>query len=327
MDSLSVKIEVCDSSSQTPQQEIKEWLDFLAFSHYGATGCRDLGWEKLDMAVDMPSSMPSGAMIGWTLERDVFEDLESRVQENHSEFEYYFDNKNEAELFCSEVSQNPFIQGEVVPVESMDWNQKWQESFQSIALKQCSFDIIPSWEKSELKISGRIPILIHPGQGFGTGHHETTQMCLAALEQYGTKRAPKTVWDFGCGSGILGIGAIKLFPDSQVDFCEIDSAALENLSTNLELNNISEGSLLEGSVSQKPRKSQKYDFIMANVLLDTLVEKCPELTEACLPNSILVLSGVLTSQVDELLGPYLGLFSMLELKKQNEWAAVILQKL
>ena len=123
---------------------------------------------------------------------------------------------------------------EVKPWE--DWNSEWRKSFETIDISP-RLRVVPEWERDNWS-NNEEALFIYPGMGFGTGNHETTFLCLQFLDEIVFKRKEifDTCLDFGCGSGILGIAALKLTKKLSVDFCDLEVEALENCKNNLEIN-------------------------------------------------------------------------------------------
>ena len=158
--------------------------------------------------------------------------------------------------------------------------------------------------------------------GFGTGEHETTFLCLKHFEDLLEKGQTFTnCLDFGCGSGILGIAAIKR-DESLVDFCDIDKNALNNCQQNLVLN--FEGKDLTGNtlVSREKFKAiKKYDLIFANILENILIEEKDLLLESLSDKGILIVSGILTNQIETIKKEYSSL-EVVNTYEKSDWASI-----
>jgi ribosomal protein L11 methyltransferase len=176
--------------------------------------------------------------------------------------------------------------------EDKDWVTYTQSQFKEIFISD-SLRIVPPWE-SNSEFSGQ-SIIIQPGSGFGTGTHPTTQLCLRWLEN--NLKGNNTVLDYGCGSGVLSIGA-KILGASFVEGVEIDSKAILNAEQNNELNNL----MIPYHHSDSFESNEKYDIVIANILADILIRLAPTLGQFI--GDKLVLSGILENQAKDVIQSY-----------------------
>jgi len=182
-----------------------------------------------------------------------------------------------------------------------------------------TFFVIPSWSDSTCP-ADRDPIYLDPGQAFGTGTHETTQLTLEAMEVWMEPR--KVVLDLGTGSGILAIAA-KLLDARSVHGCDTDPVAISVAHENLERNDQSVG-LMCGSIDAVGSKS--VGFLLCNLTADTISELLPDIQRAMRPQAIAVFSGILTSQsrdIRQKAGP-LGL-TVLQERVRGDWCALVMR--
>ena len=202
-----------------------------------------------------------------------------------------------------------------------DWNKEWKKHYKTIDISQ-RLRIVPEWER-EKDLEGKI--LINPGMGFGTGSHETTYLCLKFLDEF--SKGPERCLDFGCGSGILGIAAIKLF-NSKVDFVDVSKEALENCHENLILN-FKENSLQGSSIIIRDRfiPKKEYDLIFANILEVVLLAERDSILGCLKSKGKLIISGLLNEQKDEFLLKFnsSGSLKILESKSMGDWCAILLE--
>ncbi|MCK5359772.1 MAG: 50S ribosomal protein L11 methyltransferase, partial [Gammaproteobacteria bacterium] len=171
-----------------------------------------------------------------------------------------------------------------------DWERSWMDRFQPMQYGEGLW-ICPTWYQPPEPDATNI--MLDPGLAFGSGSHETTRLCLQWLSTQ--ELAGKTIIDYGCGSGILAIAALKLGAVNALGV-DIDPQALQASRKNAELNHVSESLqlVLPGEVSA----GAGADIIFANILAGTLVELKSQLLGFRRPKGVLILSGVLQSQKD-----------------------------
>lgn len=205
-------------------------------------------------------------------------------------------------------------------IDDQDWGEKWKKSWKSFPMGR-RFFIIPSWSDA-ICPDDRFPLIIDPGQAFGTGTHETTQLTLEAMEVWMEPR--RIVLDLGTGSGILALAASYLDPRS-VSACDIDLVALQVARENLEMNGVRHIGLMCGSIDAVARES--VNFLLCNLTADVILEICPEIHRAMRPQGIAVFSGILNSQSTDVrrAAQPLG-FTMLQEKTRGEWCAMVMRR-
>ncbi len=202
-----------------------------------------------------------------------------------------------------------------------NWAVAYRSYFQPVEVAPF-FRIMAPWHE-RTALDDRLNIIINPGQGFGTGTHETTQLCLERLPELIT---PQTcMLDAGSGSGILSIAA-ALLGAAHVDAVEIDPAANVNARENIELNAVQDRiEIIEGSPKQMA--GQQYDLVVCNMLLVNSSKLFPELARMVKPAGYLVLAGFLTREADQakaLFEGEQGNFS--EMNEKGEWASFVWHK-
>ncbi len=192
--------------------------------------------------------------------------------------------------------------------EDRDWVTYTQSQFKEIRISD-SFRIVPPWE-SKSYFDGQ-SIIIQPGSGFGTGTHPTTQLCLQWLEN--NLKGNESVLDFGCGSGILSIGA-KLLGAGYVEGVENDQLAINNANRNNELNHTS----IPFHHSDKFDANQKYDVVIANILSSILIRLATKIGP--LIGYKLVLSGILENQAENVIQAYSEWVNLSTQDELDGWA-------
>jgi ribosomal protein L11 methyltransferase len=180
----------------------------------------------------------------------------------------------------------------VAPVPDQDWVRLTQSQFEPVRITP-SFWIVPTWH--EPPAAAREVIRLDPGLAFGTGTHPTTRMCLRWIAQHSPQG--QRVLDYGCGSGILAIGAAR-FGAATVDAVDIDEAAVRATEDNARANGVQ---LHAGLPDQA---SGQYQTVLANILATPLKVLAPLLCGHVAPGGALVLAGILARQADELKAAY-----------------------
>jgi ribosomal protein L11 methyltransferase len=182
-----------------------------------------------------------------------------------------------------------------------DWKEGWKRFFQPVRVGD-RLVIRPPWKTlDDIRIHD-LELIIDPGMAFGSGMHETTQLCLRALEPL--VREDRSVLDVGCGSGILSIAAAKLGARPIVGI-DIDEAAKTATLDNAGVNGVAH--LIEASVMSLAQVQERYELVVANILSNVLVTLKEELAGHVLPGGDLLLSGMLAEEVEEVATHFRGL--------------------
>ncbi|ATX82800.1 [LSU ribosomal protein L11P]-lysine N-methyltransferase [Mariprofundus ferrinatatus] len=214
-----------------------------------------------------------------------------------------------------EACQRQGIADEAVTLstlEQQNWETAWQKEWQAMEIGE-NLCVRPSF--CAAPNDGRVDIVLDPGMAFGTGTHPTTQLCLEAVERICKERPPATLLDMGAGSGILAIAALKLGAGSALTV-DMEEESVEACLTNAEINGVSLTSLLDDTPPEA-----KFDLVVANILAGPLVWMARELAPCV--GQRLVLSGLLTTQVDDVAEAYIR-EGLLEVRRdaRGEWASV-----
>ena len=199
------------------------------------------------------------------------------------------------------------------PLYEQDWAVSWREFFGPVEAGRIA--IVPSWVEYEAA-PDQLIVRLDPGQAFGTGHHETTRLCLAALD--GTVHPGMHVLDIGAGSGILSIAAVKLGA-ARVDAFEIDPIAADVARANCEANGAGERVTVHGGFPAEDVPPA--DLAVVNVSARADIELAGALARALKPSGRLIASGFLTSDRDDVLAAFAahGLKLTGE-REEHEWA-------
>ncbi len=184
-------------------------------------------------------------------------------------------------------------------LEDSDWENNWREYYKPIEVGK-KLVVVPEWE--ETPAGGRLPLRLDPGLIFGTGSHATTRMCLAALE--GLVKPGLRVLDLGCGSGILGIGALVLGAESCVG-CDIDPKAPDVALSNAALNGIGPErfTVLAGDILSdrglRRRLGTGYGLVLANIVSDVIIPLSAFVRGFMAEGAAFVCSGIIEGRQDE----------------------------
>jgi ribosomal protein L11 methyltransferase len=205
-----------------------------------------------------------------------------------------------------------------------NWNIEWEKTIEPVFIKD-KIIVYPSWKKNEIsKFKNRIKIQIDPKMSFGTGHNETTQLILELMCDYLTGRE-KYFLDFGCGTGVLAIAAVKLGIPKGVAI-DTDADSIENAGEYLKENKVfSKIKLYKSSIESV--KEKNFDVIFANIISSVIKESMPDIISRLKKNGKLFLSGILIeeeSQIKALLKKF-G-FRVVEIKHKAEWIGVFAGK-
>lgn len=213
--------------------------------------------------------------------------------------------------------------------EDVDWINNWKQYFHQFYIDDIL--VIPSWEEAEPESRGKLTLHIDPGTAFGTGMHETTQLCVRQLRKYVT---PETeLLDVGTGSGILSILSL-MFGARHALGTDLDPCAAEAVAQNREANGIDSsrfemliGNLITDKAVQDRVGHDCYDIVVANILADVLVPLTPVIVHQLKQGGIYVTSGILDEKESIVVRAMeeAGL-KVLEVTRQGEWVSVTGQK-
>ena len=213
--------------------------------------------------------------------------------------------------------------------EDKDWINNWKQYFKQFYVDDIL--IIPSWE--EVKPEDRDKMIIHidPGTAFGTGMHETTQLCIRQLKKYVTKDTE--LLDVGTGSGILSIIALKLGARHAVG-TDLDPCAFPAVEENKEVNGIPVeafdmmiGNIIDDKEVQDKVGYEKYDIVTANILADVLVPLTPVIVHQMKPGAVYITSGILDVKEEVVKEAVVAAgLEVVEVTHQGEWVSVTARK-
>lgn len=213
--------------------------------------------------------------------------------------------------------------------EDVDWVNNWKKYFHQFYIDDIL--VIPSWEDVKTEDSDKMVIHIDPGTAFGTGMHETTQLCIRALRKYTKKDA--LVLDVGCGSGILGMLALKFGAGHSVG-TDLDPCAIDATHENMEVNGIDKdqyevmiGNIIDDKAVQDQVGDEKYDIVAANILADVLVPLTPVIVHQMKPGAVYITSGIIDDKEEVVVEAVKAAgLTVLEVNHQGEWVSVVAKK-
>ena len=205
-------------------------------------------------------------------------------------------------------------------VDGDDWIEIWRKHFRPMRFGRVW--VCPEWIDHEIS-EGEVKVLIDSNMAFGTGEHETTSMCIELMQEY--IKPDHVVLDVGCGSGILGISAIKLGAKHAI-LTDIDYVAVKSATHNCALNGVSDRATVAHS-NLLDDTSIKGDLVLANITADVLKILARGIINNIKDGGTLIMSGIIHSRYDEVLGIYEGLgFTLKEKRVKGEWIAIAMEK-
>lgn len=209
---------------------------------------------------------------------------------------------------------------ESMPTE--EWATGWQKFFEPVSVGKLT--IVPPWRSDE---TPEPKIIIEPGLAFGTGQHETSRLCLNLLQDYdvvGESPNDRALFDLGCGSGILAIGATKI-GWSNVVAADIDIDSVAGSKANMAVNQVTNVPVYHGGIETV--HGLTFDVILANILLPVLLELLPNFRTGLRTDGRLIVSGLLRDQQDEFAARARSEgFEMVKAVGENEWVGLALRR-
>lgn len=275
--------------------------------------------DKKQMFVDILPDMPEDdgiAYLSFYLEEDADKEaVLARVREKLEELRMFVD-----------IGEGTIEESQT---EDKDWINNWKQYFHQFYVDDVL--IIPSWEEIREEDKDKMVIHIDPGTAFGTGMHETTQLCMRQLKKYVT---PGTeLLDVGTGSGILSIAALK-FGAAHAAGTDLDPCAINAVHENLEANDIPEesmdvmlGNIIDDKTVQDAVGYEKYDIVAANILAEVLVPLTPVIVKHMKPGGIYITSGIIDEKEETVVEAVKAAgLEVLEVTHQNDWVSVTARK-
>lgn len=284
--------------------------------------------EKEQMFVDIMPEGPADdgvAYLSFFVEKD---DNDSDEEHKNKINEIVENVKNELEDIKSfmEIGDGTI---DISETEDLDWINNWKQFFHQFYVDDLL--VIPSWEEVKEEDKDKMILHIDPGTAFGTGMHETTQLCIRQLKKYVNKDT--VLLDVGTGSGILAILSI-MFGAKEAFGTDLDPCAVAAVEDNMETNNIPKdkfsmiiGNIINDKNVQDQAGYEKYDIVVANILAGVLVELTPVIVNQMKKGGIYITSGIITEKEETVVEAVkkAGL-EVLEVHHQGEWVSVTARK-
>ena len=275
--------------------------------------------DKKQMFVDILPDMPEDdgvAYLNFYLDED--EDVNAMLEKVKAELE-------ELRMFV-DIGSGMITLSQT---EDKDWINNWKQYFKQFYVDDIL--IIPSWEEVKEEDKDRMIIHIDPGTAFGTGMHETTQLCIRQLKKYVTSETE--LLDVGTGSGILSIVALKLGAKHAVG-TDLDPCAVPAVEENKEANEIPVeafdmmiGNIIDDKEVQEKVGYEKYDIVVANILADVLVPLTPVILNQMKKGGIYITSGIIDDKEETVVNAVKAAgLEVLEVTHQGEWVSVTARK-
>lgn len=198
-----------------------------------------------------------------------------------------------------------------------DWANNWKKYYKPAKVGE-RLVVKPIWETYEVK-GDELVIELDPGMAFGTGDHETTKMCMQALEKY--VKEDSIVFDVGCGSGILAIAAAKLGAKKAIGV-DLDPVAVDSAKKNVEFNNLDNIEILEGNLVEVI--DAKADIVVANIIAEIICVLTEDVKRVLKGNGYFITSGIIHDRVDMVVSKLKSVgFEIIEINKDGEWNCIV----
>ena len=293
----------------------------------------DLGIEGVEIEDRIPLTQSD--------KEQMFVDIlpEIEADDGTAYLSFYLEEDEDKEKILADVKRELKEMSEYVDVgeclieesqtEDVDWVNNWKQYFHQFYVDDIL--IIPSWEDVKPEDEDKMIIHIDPGTAFGTGMHETTQLCIRQIRKYVTETT--RILDVGCGSGILGMLALKFGAAYSVG-TDLDPCAIDATYENMEVNGIPRdryevmiGNIIDDKEIQDRVGYGCYDIVVANILADVLVQLTPVIVSQLKPGGIYITSGIIDNKEERVKEAVkeAGL-TVLDVTYQGEWVCVTARK-
>ena len=293
----------------------------------------DLGIQGIEIEDNIPMSQRE--------KEQMFVDIlpETGVDDGVAYISFYLEEEDDKEAVLAKVraeleDMRAYIEVgsgsiEESQTEDVDWVNNWKKYFHQFYVDDIL--IIPSWENVKPEDENKMIVHIDPGTAFGTGMHETTQLCIRHIRKYTTEHT--RILDVGCGSGILGMLALMFGAEYSVG-TDLDPCAIDATRENMQVNGITEdryevmiGNIIDDKAVQDKVGYEKYDIVAANILADVLVPLTPVIVNQLKPGGIYITSGIIDDKEETVVNAVKAAgLEVLEVNYQGEWVSVTARK-
>lgn len=262
-----------------------------------------LTWDFADINV-LEHKGKVAVVKGYFAEEDNIEDVLSYVNERLTELKEMGIDLGEAKVEHEKMHEE-------------DWANTWKQYYKPSKVGE-KIVVKPIWEEYEAK-DGELVVDLDPGMAFGTGTHETTRMCIQALERY--VKEESTVFDVGCGSGILAIAAAKLGAKLAIGV-DLDPVAVESSIENVGYNNLNNIEILHGNLVEVI--DSKAEIVVANILAEIICILTDDIKRVLKDNGIFITSGIIHDRVDMVCDKLEASgFEVIEKNRDGEWNCIV----
>ena len=293
----------------------------------------DLGIQGVEIEDKIPLSQSD--------KEQMFVDIlpQTEADDGVAYLSFYLEPEDDKEQILSEVRKELQDMSAYVDVgeclieesetEDVDWVNNWKQYFHQFYVDDVL--IIPSWEDVKPEDEDKMIIHIDPGTAFGTGMHETTQLCIRQIRKYVSENTK--ILDVGCGSGILGMLALKFGAEHSVG-TDLDPCAIDATHENMEVNGIAKdryevmiGNIIDDKEVQDKAGYECYDIVAANILADVLVELTPVIVNQLKKGGIYITSGIIDDKESTVVEAVKKAGrEVLDVTYQGEWVCVTARK-
>ena len=275
--------------------------------------------DQSTMFIDFPPELPeddgTSKVSFYIDEKEDYEEILEQVKAGIEEWRQFVD-----------IGEGTITQS---TTEDIDWQNNWKQFFSSFYIDDIL--IKPTWEELKEEDKDKFLIEIDPGVSFGTGKHETTQLCIRQLRKY--MKDGEKILDVGCGSGILSIVALKLGAGEVVG-TDIDENCMTSTYENMEVNGLDKaqgtfyvGNLINDEELQRKVGTECYDIVVANILADVIIPLAPVIPARLKKDGIFITSGIIDFKEEEVKQAIQQAgFDILETNYQGEWVNITARK-
>lgn len=259
-------------------------------------------WDYFDETL---LEVKEGAIIkGYYKEDERFNEYIDYIKESFENIESFGIDKGKGIITVSKVNEE-------------DWENNWKKYYKPVKVGE-KIVIKPIWEEYK-EASGELVVELDPGMAFGTGTHETTRMCIKALEKY--IKPESMVFDIGTGSGILAIAAAKLGA-AKVIGVDLDPVAVNSAKENVKYNNVENIEILHGNLLDVV--SGKADIIVANIIADIIILILSDVKKCINSGGYFISSGIIKARKDDVVEKLKEAgFEIIETNTEGEWVAIV----